>query len=136
MKYSEGCEWSIEADIFSFDKKHYLCIVDYHSKFLVMKQMERISRANLIKQIRLFFSECGLSIKTVSEPGTNLISEKFENFCKQLSVQHIVSSSYNHCCNGQEEACTRFCQKKNEKNVMRPILTYICLCYKINTSQP
>ena len=33
----------IGADVFHFNNKNYLCIVDYHSKFPVIKRLERLS---------------------------------------------------------------------------------------------
>ena len=45
---------SIETGMFSFNNKHYLCVVDYHSKFLVIKQVEGFNTDNLIKHVRLF----------------------------------------------------------------------------------
>ena len=32
----------ISADVFHFNNKNYLCIVDYHSKFPVIKRLERL----------------------------------------------------------------------------------------------
>ena len=44
--------------------KTYLCIVDYHSKFLVVKQMDRLSADSLIITCEITFSGYGIpSIK-------------------------------------------------------------------------
>ena len=40
-------------DIFQLNNKNYLCIVDYHSKFLVIKRMEELSAENLIATIKI-----------------------------------------------------------------------------------
>ena len=34
----------IGADMFTLNNKHYLCIVDHHSKFLIIKKIELFSR--------------------------------------------------------------------------------------------
>ena len=61
---------SVGADIVSINKKYYLCIVDYHSKFPIINQVEGFSAVNLIKHAR-FFSECDLPRKIVLDTGTN-----------------------------------------------------------------
>ena len=38
----------VGADVFHFKNKHYLCIVDYNSKFPVIKRLEVLSADNLI----------------------------------------------------------------------------------------
>ena len=71
----------VGADIFTINDKHYLCI-DYHSTFLVMKQVERFSADNLIKSCKIIFSEYRLLSKISSDGGTTFVSEKFEEFYK------------------------------------------------------
>ena len=89
---------SVGADIFTIDNKCYLHIVDYHSKFPIIEQVEGFGTENLIKTCKIFL-EYGLTRKMVSDVSTNFISEKFENVCKRLHIHHAVSSSYNHQSN-------------------------------------
>ena len=44
---------SIRADTFPINDKHYLCIVDCHSKFPVVKQVEGNSADNLVKKCNI-----------------------------------------------------------------------------------
>ena len=48
------------ADVFLFNNKNYLCIVDYHSKFPVIKRMEGLSMESLITTIKIIFAEYGI----------------------------------------------------------------------------
>ena len=48
------------ADIFHFNNKNHLCIVDYHSKFPVVKRMEGLSTENLITTAKVIFAEYGI----------------------------------------------------------------------------
>ena len=73
---------SVGADIFTINIKHYLCIVDYHSTFLVIKHVKRLSADNLIQAYKIILSEYRLPSKIGSDTGTNFISEKFKNLCK------------------------------------------------------
>ena len=49
----------IGADVFHFNIKNYLCIVDYNSKFLVIKRLEGLSAESLIRTVKIIFAEYG-----------------------------------------------------------------------------
>ena len=44
--------------------------------------------------------------KLMSDADTNIVSEKFWQFCKTINVKQAVSLAYHHQSNGQVEACT------------------------------
>ena len=50
----------VRADVFYFNKKNYLCIVDYNSKFPVVKILEGLSVENLINTVKIIFSVYGI----------------------------------------------------------------------------
>ena len=45
------------TDIFHFKNKHYLCIVDYNSKFPVIKRLEGLSAENLINTVKIMLAK-------------------------------------------------------------------------------
>ena len=47
----------IDADIFSINKNILLCIVDYYNKFHIMKKAGGLSADDLIKAVRIVFTE-------------------------------------------------------------------------------
>ena len=47
------------ADMFTLHKKHYLCIVDYHSKFPIIKKTEDLSADILILACKIIFFRIG-----------------------------------------------------------------------------
>ena len=47
-------------DIFQLNNKNYLYIVDYHSKFPVIKRMEGLSAENVIATVKIIFAEYGI----------------------------------------------------------------------------
>ena len=49
-----------------------------------------------------------MSEKIVSDAGTNIVSEKFQEFYRFLDIYHAIPSSCNHERNGQEESCIKF----------------------------
>ena len=98
----------IGADMFTLNNKHYLCIIDYHSKLPVIKKTEDLSVYSLILTCKIIFAELGLPKKIVSDSGGNFVSDKFRTFCKSLNLQQAFSSSYHHQSNGQVKACIKF----------------------------
>ena len=117
------------ADVFHFNNKNYLCIVDYHNKFPVIKRMEGLSTESLIATIKVIFAEYGIPHKIMSDTGTNFVSDKFRKFCSRLNIEQTVSSVYHHQGNGQVEACIKFI-KCTLKNVPTLIGTFTWYYYK------
>ena len=50
----------LDADMFHINNKNYLCIVDYHSKFQVVKKTEGLLADSLILAFKVVFSEYGI----------------------------------------------------------------------------
>ena len=63
----------IGADMFTLNNKHYLCIVDYDSKFLIIKNTEHLSEDSLILTCKIIFVEYWLPKKIMSDSGGNFI---------------------------------------------------------------
>ena len=53
----------IGADIFHFNNKNYLCIVDYNSKFPIIKRLEGFSAESLINTVKIIFAKYGIPQK-------------------------------------------------------------------------
>ena len=51
------------ADVFHFNNKNYLCIIDYHSKFHIIKRLDGLSAENLITTTKVIFTKYGISHK-------------------------------------------------------------------------
>ena len=98
----------IRADMFTLNNKHYLCIVDYHGKLLIIKRTADPSADSLILMCKLIFADYSIPKKIMSDSSSNFISDKFKTFCKNLNIVQALSSSYHHQSNGQVEACIKF----------------------------
>ena len=96
------------ADVFHFNNKNYLCIIDYHSKFPVIKRMEGLSTVSLITTTKIIFAEYGIPHRLMSDTCTNFVSDKFKKFCSRLNIKQAVSSVYHHQSNRQVKACIKF----------------------------
>ena len=51
------------AEMFTLNKKHYLCIVDYHSKFPIIKKTEDLSADSLILSCKIILQNMGYQRK-------------------------------------------------------------------------
>ena len=60
-----------------FNNKNYLCIIDYNSKFSVVKKLEGLSVESLITMTKIIFSKYGIPQKIMSDAGTNFVSDRF-----------------------------------------------------------
>ena len=50
----------VGADIFHFNNRNYLCVIDYNSKFPIVKRLEGPSAENLINTMKIIFSKYGI----------------------------------------------------------------------------
>ena len=98
----------ISADMFTLNNKHYLCIVDYHNKFPIIKKTEDLSADSLILTCQIIYAEYRVPKKIISDSGGNFVSDKFRTFCKSLNIEQAFSSSCHHQSYGQVEACIKF----------------------------
>ena len=114
---------------FCFNNKNYLCFIDYHSKFPIIKRMEGLSTECLITTTKVIFAEHGLPNRLISDAGTSFVSDKFRRFCNQLNIEQAVSSAYHHQSNGKVEACIKFI-KHTLKNALTLVVTFKWHYYK------
>ena len=103
------------VDVFHFNNKIYLCIVDYHSKFQVTKKMEGPSTESLLVTTEVIFAEYGIPCKIMSDTGTNFVADKVRKFCSSLNIERVVLSAYHHQSNGQVKACIKFMKSHTQK---------------------
>ena len=99
---------AVGADVFHFNDINYLCVVDYSSKFPIVRKFQGLSVEHLINEIAAIFAEYGIPQKLMSDAGTNFDSEKFRHFCRSINVEQAVSSAYHHQSNGQVKAYIKF----------------------------
>ena len=90
------------------NNKTYLCIVDYYSKFSVVKQMEMPYADKLLKHVGLYFHKWTSERDNVWCWYKFCLSGILGISTRYLNIQQAVLSSYNHQSNGQAEVCIKF----------------------------
>ena len=93
--------------IFQLNNKNYLCIIDYHSRFPVVKKIGGLSVDSLTLVLKVVFAGYGIPKRVMSDAGGNFISESCKNYYNNLNIEKAVSSSYHKQSNGQVEACIK-----------------------------
>ena len=83
--------------------KTLLCIVDYHSKFPIMKKVNSLLADDLLQMTKLIFVEYGLPEKTIH-------GGEFKAFCRKRNSQQAITLSYHQQSNGQMEAGIIICE--------------------------
>ena len=92
-------------DVFFFQNKSYLCIIDYYSKFSIVSELHNQTTKELIHYSAEVIREYGKPKYIVSDAGSNILSSDFKKFCNNLEIKTTTTSSYNHAANGQVEWC-------------------------------
>ena len=89
----------IPWEVIHYKNNTLLCIVDYYSKFPVVKKTNGLSADNMFGVVKILFAKFGLPKKIVSDAGTNFTSGKFRQFCRQLNIEWAITSSCHHQSN-------------------------------------
>ena len=90
-------------DIFTLKNTQYLLVIDYFSRFPVVKQLQSLHSLSVIKHLKDIFTEIGIPRCIVSDGGTQFTLQEFQDFTKTWSIQHRVTSLTNAQSNGQSE---------------------------------
>ena len=107
IQYKVPCKlWKVVgADIFSIKNKTLLCIVDYYSKFPLVRKAGSLTADDLVKAAKIVF---GLPKKIISDAGMNFTPEMFRQLSRQMNIQQAITSSYHLQSNGQVDMCITF----------------------------
>ena len=99
--------YTLGADVFYLNKKIYLCLIDYFSKFPVIHELPDNSTHSLKEAFKDIISEYGFFRELVSDAGTNFTLDEFQTFCRKLDIKSKITSRYHHSSNGQVENCIK-----------------------------
>ena len=87
--------WSkVATDIFHYESCSYLLLVDYASRFPIVRELKSMSAEHKAEHFRLIFSEYRWPDTLVSDNGPCYVAEAFTNLMKEYAVNHITSSPH------------------------------------------
>ena len=104
----------LATDIFHFQGTNHIVLVDYTSKFPVVKQLRKIDQRAVTTAFEEIFTERGYPDELVSDNGPCYRGEQFSEFLRRKGIKHTTSSPYYPQSNGLAEAYV-----KVVKNMMK-----------------
>ena len=58
---------TVGTDIFTLNSNNYICILDYHNRFPIVKLVEKLSVDDQIQCCQIVFAEYGLPRRIISD---------------------------------------------------------------------
>ena len=123
----------LAMDIFHFQGANYLILVDYTSKFPVVKQLRKIDQRAVITALEETFTERGYPDELISDNGPCYRGEQFCEFLKRKGIKHTTSSPYYPQSNGLAEAYVKVV-KNMMKKAQKCKIRFNDMLYQYRTS--
>ncbi|UYV63268.1 hypothetical protein LAZ67_2003589 [Cordylochernes scorpioides] len=107
----------IGMDLFKFENKWYLVVIDYYSRFPEMVQLDRLTASVVVRSCKSIFARHGIPETVVSDNGTQFgAAREFANFARQYGFTHFTSSPRFPQSNGMAEAGVKIAKLILKKN--------------------
>ena len=103
------------VDLFEFGSSTYLMIVDYYSRFPIIRRMRSTTANMTIDILKQVFSEYGVPKTVMSDNGPQFGCKEFRSFARQYCFSHLTSSPRYPQSNGMVERMiqtVKQCMKK------------------------
>ena len=123
---------TLGSDLFYFQRIDFLVVVDYFSKFLIVRKIPSSTSSAVIKELGMIFSEFGNPQIFRSDNGPCYSSQEFKFFMQKWLVEHRTSSPHYPQSNGLAESMVKVSKNLIEKAVKqdlpwnRLLLDYRC----------
>ena len=105
----------LASDLFTFDNQNYLLIVDYMSRFPVIRKLSSMTSQHVTEHIKAIFSEYGAPQAIVTDNGPCYSGEYFKESMQNMGIQHITTSPHYHQANGLAEGYVRIIKSLLQK---------------------
>uniref|UniRef100_A0A8C5MSV1 Integrase catalytic domain-containing protein n=1 Tax=Leptobrachium leishanense TaxID=445787 RepID=A0A8C5MSV1_9ANUR len=100
--------WSITAaDVFEWEGKHYLVLVDSYSGWWEFDVLPNLSSTAVIKTLKRHFYTHGIPQQLMTENAPSFSSREFRTFAHQWDFHHVTSSPHYPRLNGLAERGVR-----------------------------
>ena len=107
---------TIATDLFIFNEKTYILVVDLFSRFPVIRQLSGESTKLVLDALKGIFSDFGIPETIISGNGPCYKSQELNVFCGRFDVKHVTSSAYNHQANAIAERSVQTVKHLMTKN--------------------
>ena len=111
----------VGSDLFYFRRIDFLAVVDYFSKYLLMRKIANSTSSAVIKELGMIFSEFGRPQVFRSDNGSCYASQEFRFFMQNWSIEHRTSSPHYPQSNGLAESMVKVSKNLIEKTVLQDL---------------
>ena len=96
-------------DIFELNGKKYLMVVDYYSRFPVIRLLTDMTSHTVCNHFTSILAEYSLPATIIADFGSQYISKRFGSKCVQSGITLHCSSPYHHQANSLAERAIGTC---------------------------
>ena len=112
---------TVGSDLFYFRRIDFLVVVDYFSKYLLVRKIHNSTSSAVIKELGMIFSEFGKPQVFRSDNGPCYSSQEFRFFMQNWSIEHRTSSPHYLQSNGLAESMVKVSRNLIEKAILQDL---------------
>ena len=112
---------TLGSDLFYFQRIDFLVVVDYFSKYLIVRKIPSSTSSAVIKELGMIFSEFGKPQTFRSDNGPCYSSQEFRFFMQNWLIEHRTSSPHYPQSNGLAESMVKVSKNLIEKAVRQDL---------------
>ena len=112
---------TLGSDLFYFHRIDFLVVVDYFSKYLIVRKIPNSTSSAVIKELGMIFSEFGNPLVFRSDNGPCYSSQEFKFFMQNWLVEHRTSSPHYPQSNGLAESMVKVSKNLIEKAIKQDL---------------
>ena len=106
----------VGTDLFELEKKTYIIVVDFFSRWIECWHLAQTTSAHAIEVLKSIFSVHGIPDHVISDNGPQYSSDGFKAFSKEYGFVHITSSPLYPQSNGEAERAVQMAKNILKKN--------------------
>ncbi|KAI8487979.1 hypothetical protein Bbelb_344270 [Branchiostoma belcheri] len=84
----------VGADLFYLNQKWFLLVVDYYSKFRIVKTLKSLKASTVTQAFKGIFAEQGIPDEVICDNGTQFTSQEFRQAAEEYGFRITTSSPY------------------------------------------
>ena len=88
----DGPWQKIGSDLFTFQGKQYLIVVDYFSRYIEIALLSSTSSSAVINHMKSIFARHGICQVCITDGGTQYTALEFKKFAEKYGFEHRISS--------------------------------------------
>ena len=116
-------------DLMEHRGEHFLATIDYFSGYIMIDRISSETTDAVKKASNNNFRKFGLPEKIQTDNGPCFNSNRFQQFCDALDIQHLTSSPHYHESNGRVERSIQTLKQmlkktKNEEEMTMALISY------------